>query len=371
MPDQDATLLRPSFFRTLFFVVIAGMALVLIDSVLASTERRETALAAARFYSDGQQLIQQHRYTDAADAFRSAIANARANTEYPLALGEALLAAGQLDEASATLTDLLAASSMAGAPNLAMARVYTNEGQFEEAAFYYHRAIYGQWPQDAVAASQVKARFELADLLASRNSKAELLAELLPLQDEAPRDPATQEKLGRLFLIAGSSARAAATFRDLAHIGPDNPAAQEGLGEAEMASGDCAAARSAFNTALRLRPEDQHARKSLDVCEQVLSLDPLRRGIDAQERYHRSVRLLRAVTDRVNRCHPGTTGISDLTDAAHAALARKLRPAEQNEAVESNVDLAGKVWQTEQSECHLATASGDEALEMVLARAAR
>lgn len=162
MADQESTLLRSSLFRTLLFVAIAAAAFLLVDSVLANTERRETALEAARFFNDGELLIRQGKYAGAADSFRSAIANARDNADYRLALGEALLGAKDLDEAGATLTDLLKSDSMAGAPNFAMARVLAKEGRFDEAASYYHRAIYGQWKGDA-AGNQAKARFELAD----------------------------------------------------------------------------------------------------------------------------------------------------------------------------------------------------------------
>jgi predicted Zn-dependent protease len=372
MADHDVTLLRPSFFRTLFFVTIAGVSLVLIDSVLANTERRETALAAARLYGEGQRLMQQGKYDAAADAFRSAIANARDNPEYPLALGQALLDAGQLDEASSTLTDLLNGNSMAGAPNLAMARVYAKEDQFDEAAFYFHRAIYGQWKQDA-AANRVKVRFELADLLAARNSKAELLAELLPLQDLAPRDPATQVRLAQLFLTAASPSRAAAIFRDLAQTDSRDPAVHQGLGEAEMQSGDYAAAQSAFNAVLRLQPENQNAKKSLELCDQVLSLDPLRRGLNAQERYQRSVQVLQLVTGNADRCLSAAQAatLADLMDTAHSAVDRSVPAPNQGEAAETALDLAVRLWQAEKTDCASATPADDDPLQLVLAKASR
>ena len=285
-------------------MALAAAALVLVDSVLANTERRETSLEAARFYGEGESLMQQHKYSDAAESFRSAIANARDNPDYPLALGQALLDAGQLDEANSTLADLLQADSMAGAPNLAMARVFAREGQFEQAGFYYHRAIYGQWKQDADA-SRIGVRFELADLLARRNSKAELLAELLPLQEEASPDAATQARLARLYMVAGSAVRAAVIFRDLVHASPQDAEAHSGLGDAEFALGDYPAAQSAYVSSLRLAPGAPDAasvRKALELTDQVLNLDPMRRGLGGQERYQRSIHVLELAFDRVTQC---------------------------------------------------------------------
>lgn len=364
--------LRPSLFRTLFFVAIAAASLVLIDSVLARTEHRETAAEAARFYRDGQRLIQQGKYDDAADAFRSAIANARDNANYPLALGQALLAAGQLDEAGATLTDLLKADSMAGAPNLAMARVFAKQGQFEEAAFYYHRAIYGQWQVDAPG-NRVRTRFELADLLARRNSKPELLAELLPLQDQASPDAATQTKLARLFLTAGSPARAAAIFRDLERANPQDPEPHEGLGDAEFALADYTAAQSAFIAALRLRPDDRASARGLELCNQVLNLDPMRRGLGAQERYQRSVHVLQLVADRIGQCltPARAAALTDLLNAVNTALKSLVPTAGQSDAVEANLDLANKLWQAERITCTSAIPAADQPLQLVLAKSAQ
>jgi len=371
MADRDpallsASLLRPSLVHTLFFVAIAAASLVLIDSMLARTERRETAAEAARFDRDGQRLMRQSKYADAADAFRSAIANARDNPDYPLALGQALLGAGQLDEAGTTLTDLLKADPMAGAPNLAMARVFAKEAQFAEAAFYYHRAIYGQWKEDPPG-NRVRSRFELADLLARRNSKAELLAELLPLQDQAPADPGTQARLARLFLTAGSPQRAAAIFLDLARTNPRDPEAYLGLGEAEFAHADYPAAQAGFIAALKLRPGDPSATKGLELCDRVLNLDPMRRGLDVPERYRRSIQVLRLVVDKVGQCPPP----ADLVSAANAALASSVPAAGQSEAVESNLELANKLWQAERATCTSAVSDADEPLQLVLAKSAQ
>jgi tetratricopeptide (TPR) repeat protein len=374
MADPEITLLRPSFFRTLFFVVLAATALVVVDSVLANTERRETSLEAARFYREGESLMQQHRYADAADSFRSAIANARDNPDYPLALGQALLEAGQLDEANSTLADLLQADSMAGAPNLAMARVFAKEGQFEQADFYYHRAIYGQWKQDADA-NRIIVRFELADLLAKRNSKAQLLAELLPLQEEASPDAATQTRLARLYMIAGSPARAEAIFRELVHAAPQDAEAHKGLGDAEFALGNYAAAQSAFVSSLRLgpsAPDAASARMALELTDQVLNLDPMRRGLGGRERYQRSIHVLQLVVDRATQCMTPAQAqaAKPLLDSANAALTRRVAAGSQTEATEANLDAAEKLWQAGKADCK-PTATADDPLQLVLAKAAQ
>ena len=138
------------------------------------------------------------------------------------------LPATPIADADASLNSLLQRDPIAAPANLAMARVLVQEGHLDDAAFYYHRAIYGQWKQDAQV-NQIKVRFELADLLNRENSRETLLAELLPLQNEAPDDAATRIRLGNLFLAAGSPARAAEVFRAILRRHPRDEEARAGL----------------------------------------------------------------------------------------------------------------------------------------------
>jgi tetratricopeptide (TPR) repeat protein len=360
----------PSLLRTLFFVAIAVGSFVVIDSILASTERRETGLEAARFYREGQSLMLQHRYSEAAESFRLAIDNSRENRDYPLALAEALLDAGRLEEASATLAELLKTDPMAGRPNLAMARVLEKQGQNDEAAFSYHRAIYGQWKEDA-AGNQLRARFELADFLARHNLKGELLAELLPLQEQAPSDAATQEKIASQYLLAGSPIRAAAVFREQVRVHPQDPVAREGLANADFARGDYNAARDDFAATLRLRPDGAKARAGLDLTNQILNLDPLQRGLGNAERYQRSVRILQAVVDQTGKCLPATPDpdTASLVTAVQTAVKRRVSAGSQSDSVEANLELANKLWRAERKNCTSPLEPADQALQLVLAKA--
>lgn len=359
--------MESSLFRTMVFVAIAATLLVLIDGVLAKTERLETAIQAARFYREGQSLMLQGKDAEAADLFKSAIADVRDNAGYRLALGQALAGAGRLDEAEATLTELLKEDSMAGTSNLAMARLCAKQGRVPEAISYYHRAIYGQWKADE-RSNQVSTRFELADFLAARDSKAELLAELLPLGDMASAGAATQQRLARLYMTSGSPARAAPLFRDLVRRHPQDPQAHEELGEAEFARGNYSAAESSFLATLRLRPDDQNARRRVELCGQVLDLDPMRRGLNGRERYQRSIQVLKQVTDDAAQCPANSE--SDLAAAARAALKRHTDTAGQSDALESNMDLANRLWQAVRAKCTAANSPADEPLNLVLAKVA-
>jgi len=224
---------QPSFVRTFALTILAIGALSAIDLFLARTEREANEAEAARFYANGVRLMQAGKSAEAADQFQSALSLERENEDYQLALAQALDAAGKLEDAKTNLEALLAGNSFAGAANLAMARVLVKQGRVHRAISYYHRAIYGQWRQGP-RSNPVQVRLELVDLLSRRNSKEDLLAELLPLQDQAPDDPETRMKLGRWFLAAGSPGRAAPIFRVLLRQSTEEPDAYTGLGEAEF-----------------------------------------------------------------------------------------------------------------------------------------
>jgi tetratricopeptide (TPR) repeat protein len=302
--------------RAIVLAILIGMAFVTIDTVLANAERHETALEAARLNAEGQRLMTEKKFEAAIESFRAAIANQRENMQYALELGRALRTAGRLREAESTLEDLLRNNAMDGAANLAIARVFVKESEFEAASFYYHRAIYGQWKADDAQASRLLVRFELADLLAQGNRKQELLAELLPLATEAPADMVTQQKLADLFLTAGSPVRAEAIYHEQ----------------------------------VRLHPRDAALREGLNLTDQILRLDPMRPELSERERYGRSLHILQLVTDRASACQPPEDLIQELP--AHTA--------------EANLAAAARFWSVVKAHCPATITGADKPLELVL-----
>ena len=361
---------KPSFGRTFTLTILAIGALAAIDLFLAKTEREANDAEAARYYQEGRRLMQAGRSSEAADRFQSALSLERENEHYQLALAQALEAAGKLEDAEATLKALLERNSFAGPANLAMARVLVKQGQIDRAIAYYHRAIYGQW-SDGQRSNPVQARLELADLLSRRNSKEDLLAELLPLQDQAPDDPETRLKMGKWFLAAGSPGRAAGIFRTLLRQQPEAAEAYAGLGEAEFAQADYRLARSEFLAALRLKPGDAYLSNRLEVSDRVLMLDPRRNGLSAEEEYQRSRKLLELALDGLKQCAgpAPTEPVADLMEAAAKELKKR-------GSASGDIELAQRLWQMRKAACGPAVSSpgmpgSDEALDLVMEKLAQ
>jgi tetratricopeptide (TPR) repeat protein len=370
-PKRERLRSGPSFVSTFAAVMLAIVGLFLADTFLEKIERSESHVEAVRFYANGQRLMEQGKSAEAVDQFRSAISVERNNEDYQLALGQALLAAGRLQDAETTLDDLLQRNPFGGPANLVLARVLIQENKIDEGISYYHRAIYGQWKEDPQA-NQVKARFELTDLLSHQNSKEALLAELLPLQGDAPDDIATKKKLGRLFIAAGSPARATEIFRDILRAQPQDPDAYAGLGEADFARGNYRTAQTEFLSALRLRPADRETQQRLALCNRVLELDPTGRGLGRAEQYRRSRQLVDLVLDDLDRClgSAAPAAAQDLIKAVQDALKKPVTAARRNAAFEQNLTWADQLWQVRKTDCKPAAGS-EEPLTLVLAMLAR
>ena len=143
---------------------------------------------------------------------------------------------------------------------------------------------------------------ELVHFLAAEGRNKELLAELLPLQEEAKTNTAIQSALGHLFLVAGSPSRAAATYQTIIDQDPESAEAHTGLGEVELELGQYRNAHTAFLAALRYKPQDAAIRRQLDLSSTLTELDPTPRQLTSGEKYGRSIRILQLAYDDVSAC---------------------------------------------------------------------
>jgi tetratricopeptide (TPR) repeat protein len=334
----------------LIFTAIAG--LFALDTFLADRERAANRSEARRLLKEGLQLMDRGAMPDAVDRLRSAVSAERENPVYQRALAAALVTAGEWDDAEAVLTERLQHDPLDAEASLLMARALAGEGDTRQAIAFYHRAIYGQWGAGA-GGGRIRARFELVDLLASTHDPPELLAELLPLQTEAPTDVRTRKRIARLFIAAGAPTRAIEIFGDVVRRDRHDADGYAGLGEAELQLGNYRSACRHFATAVKLGGDDRPAEARLELCTRVLALDPTQRGLGPVEQHRRSRDLLAATLEAFENCtgpgpHPAQP---PLADSARAALARPAPPSPTAGAVEENLDLAERLWRLRTPPC--------------------
>lgn len=340
-----------TFVATFAGALIATALLLFLDLALARVDRRESDAHAASEYADGLTALSARRPEEAAARFNAAVAIDRRNVNYALALGEALLEEGRVTDAEVTLKALLDRAENDGAVNLTMAHVMERESRTAEATAYFHRAIFGRWGADSIV-RRTQSRYELIDLLARKGAATELLAELLPIEGSSPDSIALRRRLGRLFILAGSPARAASIFRELLRRDPQDPDAYAGMGEAALALGNFRTARLDLAEASRLRPNNVQITRSLAVADTLLVLDPTARDIGTHERYVRSHELLARTISTLGFCaQPRGSALADSALAQLSAIPKRERERASTEAM---LTLASDLWAARSSSCPLA-----------------
>lgn len=366
--------------RARILALVAIIALVIaalsaIDSFLENAEQSELRSQAQQSYIAGSRLLSEGKRNEAVEALRKAHALERRNDNYEISLIEALMAAGKADEAESLMNETLLREPNDGRANLIAARLMSKKGMIADAESYYHRAIYGEWPDNA-AAHRTSARLELIDFLVATGQKGELLAELLPLEDEAGKNTSIEKRLARLFLIAGSPSRAADAYRVLIRKGRNDAASYAGLGEAELELGDYHAAHAAFREASHLKPGDAGLRGQLQLSATLTALDPTPRRLPSMEKYHRSLRVLELASGDLEQCvvnHPevATGETAQLLKEAENAVAGRAPAHVTNEVAEGILELSERIWQARIQSCGSGTAADEEPTRLIMEKLAQ
>jgi tetratricopeptide (TPR) repeat protein len=323
-------------------ILAIGATLWSADLFLARTETAEVRAESGRYYDTGTRLLTQGKPDQAVDPLRKAHSLQRTNRTYAVRLAEALIVDGKLDEAGRVLAELLVRTPNDGESNLLEARLTLRTGSLADALAYYHRAIYGSWtglkPEEAEA-RKIQTRTELAELLAKRGMKQELLSELLALGPEAAGNLDVEKKVAAWYMAAGSPLRAADAYRALMGEHPDDLSNAAHYGEAQLALGNYPAAEIAFTKADEL----DRAR----LADQIAGLDPTGRTLSSAEKFRRSQRILEMARDDLKRC----AGDPKLIDKASDLMDKKIRGAVTNELSEQRLSLTEQLWKARPAGC--------------------
>ena len=352
------------FIATFAVILATVVGLVLFDTALARIDSRERKVSAAREFAAGEQLVAEGKKDQAIEHLRTASTLDGENTRYATALADAVLADGRPNDAELLLVPLLERNATDGAANLTMARVLFKQGKIEQAKAYYHRAIYGLWPRGAED-NRTAARFELIDLLASTDARQELLAELLPIQDDSTNSLAQRKRIAHLFVVAGSPSRAVTIFRDVLRHDAKDADAYIGLAEAALSLGDFATAKADLVAAQKLSPQDSSSIQArISVTDSVIALDPTQRGLSLAEQYRRSRNLVQLTLASVRKCL-GTQApdVAAALGSAGASLVASAAAASQSQSIDQTLLLAEQLWALRRGRC--AAERPDGALALV------
>lgn len=351
------------FIVTFAIVLAAIFGMLLFDTALARVDSRERKAYAAREFVTGERLLSEKKTGEAIDHLRSATSLDAENSSYATSLAEAILDDGRPDDANLILAPVLERKPKDGAANLVMARVLARENRIDDAKTYYHSAIDGVWPAGATA-RRLAARFELIDLLARTNDKPELLAELLPIQEDSTLDGDHRKLIAHLFVQAGSPSRAVAIFREFLRKNPGDVDAYVGLADAALSLGDLSTGRNDLVAAQKLLPDTTAMKARIGVIDSAVALDPTQTGLSLAEQARRSRVLLQLTVDAVQKClGKQAPDVAPALDSIRPMLLSHAPAEGQAQSIEQTISVAEQLWGLRRARC--APAADDNALALV------
>src|SRR5688572_10083528 len=126
-----------------FISVVALTAVfTVLDVFLVRVALKHRSETGSQLFARGNEAKSAGRTTDALELFRAAHNRSSSNPEYHLAFAQALRSTGRTREADAALEDLLSRHPAHGPANAEMARSLAQRDEWQNAAWYYHRALY-------------------------------------------------------------------------------------------------------------------------------------------------------------------------------------------------------------------------------------
>lgn len=282
-------------------LVLTGALFAMVGGLSRLHEAQQQALA-EEWWQRGDQDMQAKQYAAAVTDFRTALLYQRDSDAYVMALAEALLGDGQINEADAYLTSIWERQPESGLVNLELAHIADKKGETDRAIRFYHNAIYAVWPADGEARRR-NARFELVELLLRNNQKTQAQAELIALAANVADDPVTEVRIGKLFLDAQDNAHALSEFELGLKPGPQNAAALAGAGRAAFELGHYAPATRYLEQAVAVNPKDRDSASLLGIARLVIEMDPYRPEKKAREREQAVIDAFAAAGDRLTSCN--------------------------------------------------------------------
>ena len=308
--DTDAGLRWYARREPLIVLVLAVIAIVFFLAVtgLSNIYQKQRNLIGDAFYSDGIADLQQGAAALAVRKFRAALTYSRGNFRYQLSLAQALADEQRTDEASGYLLNLWQTNPNHGTVNLALARIFADKGNIEEASRYYHNALYAAWDSDPDEKRQ-QVRLELIRFLLKAQLQTDADSELIALAANVPANSPLHGQLGELFLQAHDYEHALAEFHEASQLNHHDLAAAFGAGQAAFELHRYGQTRNYLRNVIAENPENSNARLLFDKAGLVEDLDPYRRDISMSKRNQIVLSAFAVAEQRLGSCK--TAGIAN------------------------------------------------------------
>jgi tetratricopeptide (TPR) repeat protein len=239
-----------------------------------------------RWYERGQVAMAAGHPTEAVEDFRSALSFSSTNTDYQMALAEALASSGRTEEAAAYFSTLHDAEPGDGYLNLQLARLAVRRGTPQQAIEYYQTALNGLWRGQGTE-RRLQIRLELAQYFISLGRTLEAQGQLLAAEGNSLDNPSALFKIANLLREADDPTDALTTFQRVERHRNAAPAqvlasldAESQIAASMGQYKRAAQALTRYMTKLRQNPaagtpqQNQAVEQQLDKYQRMLQLIP-------------------------------------------------------------------------------------------------
>jgi CIC family chloride channel protein len=284
-------------------VAAITVAAVLIASGLLFWQRTRRSDMGMQAYRSGEKLLAQGQIDDAVSAFRNALAHSPTDLKSRAALGLALVESGHFDDASSYLSEVAKADPRNGPVRMGLAEISLAGGDKKQALELLRQALSKEWPAQEESRRK-SAQLEYASLLSAAGRGGEAISLLMSMIEQHGDDAALGKKAADAVQAIGSPEQAEAAYAQLASHFPADASVWMRLGDARFAAEQDMPALDAYRFAAKADPEDADTARAVARGEEILRLDPTRRGLAVRERARRWDEILQRVLDAAVVCGP-------------------------------------------------------------------
>jgi Flp pilus assembly protein TadD len=337
-------------------VLITVLFSALTHSYSQAYDHRRTALG-VEWFIRGNRELKNGRPAAAVQDFRTALFYDPTNSGFEMHLADALLQAGQAEQALNYYLGLWQSNPGNGPVNFQLARLYAKNGDNVAAERFFNGAIFGDWLGNPEA-NRRAASLELINFYLDRGDTGHAESQLMILSDNLPEDPQLRTRVADLYGHVGADQRALAQYRQALQLNSTYLPALVGAGEASIRVGDYHAALTYVSRAVHLDPSNASANQLLAVIQSVLALNPYERGIPEAEKVQRTLRVFDIAGKRLQSCGESTPASAASSIAAFLERWKELMATangpfltQHPEEVETLIDYAASAEKLAQDHC--------------------
>lgn len=323
-------------------VAAITVAAVLITSGLVFWQRSRRSDLGIEAYRNGERLLAQGRVDEAVLAFRNGLAHTPQNARLRAALGLALVQSGHLREASSYLSEAARTDPENGRVWMGLAQIALADGEKEKALPLFRQALSKDWPAQEELLRR-SAQFEYAALLSDTGRRSEAISLLLTMIEQSGDNPVVAKRAADRVKAIGSPEQAEEACAMLASRFPADAGAWLRLGDVRFEAGKDRFALDAYRRAAKADLQNTDAQNAVARVEDVLRLDPTRRGLSVRDRARRWDEILQRVMAATAGC-----GQSEEIEKAKPLLKRR---ALSIEASDRKMEAALRIWNNAAGSC--------------------